>query len=1291
MEKQSSLRLLNRILWAVFVVALVVVASYVSLGRYLVRYVETYQAQLVQQLVEATGLPLTVARVHGRWSKLSPIITLDSVNLDQGAGDGDSVMSMRKLQVQLDPLASLLSRSPQLQSLQLDFAQFVLQEVEGGQWQLAGYPGQEQETNPDRFIDLLLTIRRISAVEVKFLLRYADGQESLMTAKSVQMERDGSFRRLRLKAGFNDSAQLLDIILEGVGDPRDGEEFAASGYIKLDDIDFADQIPAIKRLGLNLNYAHLDGQAWLTWRPGRMITAQGIIRTPSIDLAGITGKAIPALDDVQVAFHADSEGIDRWRLWLPSIRGRWGKNELVLDRSTAVLTPAKLSLAMPALDVEPLIHQLLAFDLLPATAVEPLSGLAPSGILRDIHLDIDRSAQSTERFSLVAMADRLNVEPWHGAPGAAGVSGYLEVGPLRGRIDLISQSFSLSFPGLFPAPLDFSEIATQLRWQVAEQRLLITSNAMKLQTDHGAAAARLALDIPLHKDIGTPLMNLEVGLIDADAGVRERYLPEVLGEPLLAWLKRSIVAGHVASGGFIYRGSLLKEDHDNRSTQLFFDVDNATLDYQESWPPLTALAALVVIDDARVDVVSQRGQLLNFDVGHARVNVEPGAGNHLQLTVDASATGPAESGLRLVRESPIRQAIGDTFDNWSMAGSVAVDVKLKLPLVKEGGHQDIQVGVQFDNADLAIPDYRLQLDSIHGPLHYDSSKGLSSDGIVGQLMGQRVLAKVRQQHGQPLVIDLTGKVEMSDLADWLDQPAMTFVSGHANVRAAIRVSTEHPSEFVVSSDLRGAEIDLPAPFGKPAEQARSFKLSLPMGQAQATLDMTVADQAAMQLFFERGQLESGLLAIGSSSIATDIHEQGVFRVSGAVDHFDLPVWQPVLQRFNQARQRQSDPSQRALTIKVKDFHIGRFDGFGQHFEQLVFDASQREGGWALAADCETFDVDIDYPLDESSPFQLHFRRLNVPAAAGTGVTNLNPGELPAVKVRIDQLSFDGKPYGALAFDLTPVVDGAIFDHIEADIKGLQLLAADPGRLIWQKNGAGQSTQIHFPLVFGDIGDLLEGWDYERIVESKKGHLNLDLTWPDSPDQWTLATLNGDVGANLQQGRFLKASAGSSGALKVVGILNFTNLVRRLQLDFKDLYRSGISYDEVKGHFRFDSGELAIIDQLSIKSPSSAFFITGKSDLIQQQLDMELVATMPVANNLPLIVAAMGNLPGAVATYVAGKIFKKQLDSFSSLVYALKGGWDNPELEFIKIFDDTLPAPKMDKSSASGPGHLMPKE
>ncbi len=77
----SPFHKLSRVLWAGAIVLVVVLAMYVSMGRYLMSNVGAYQGFILDQL--NTRLPFTVhaAEVRGEWRNFNPELVLTELEL----------------------------------------------------------------------------------------------------------------------------------------------------------------------------------------------------------------------------------------------------------------------------------------------------------------------------------------------------------------------------------------------------------------------------------------------------------------------------------------------------------------------------------------------------------------------------------------------------------------------------------------------------------------------------------------------------------------------------------------------------------------------------------------------------------------------------------------------------------------------------------------------------------------------------------------------------------------------------------------------------------------------------------------------------------------------------------------------------------------------------------------------------------------------------------------------------------------------------------------------------------
>ncbi|MDH3995183.1 MAG: hypothetical protein OEV47_19850, partial [Gammaproteobacteria bacterium] len=204
------------------------------------------------------------------------------------------------------------------------------------------------------------------------------------------------------------------------------------------------------------------------------------------------------------------------------------------------------------------------------------------------------------------------------------------------------------------------------------------------------------------------------------------------------------------------------------------------------------------------------------------------------------------------------------------------------------------------------------------------------------------------------------------------------------------------------------------------------------------------------------------------------------------------------------------------------------------------------------------------------------------------------------------------------------------------------------------------------LQFDDLGKTLGRFGYEEILETESGRFDLDLQWPGAPQAFSLLQGQGSVSVAIEQGRFLEAPSGASGTLKVVNILNLADIVQRLSLSH--MFESGIPFDSVEGEVFLHSGEIEVAG-MEVNGPSS-FQFSGVADVGRRSMNGELVATLPVANNLPWVAAFIASLPVAAGVYVVSKVLQKQVNRLSSAVYSVTGSWDDPQVKFEHIFDSS---------------------
>src|SRR5690242_21952911 len=80
--------------------------------------------------------------------------------------------------------------------------------------------------------------------------------------------------------------------------------------------------------------------------------------------------------------------------------------------------------------------------------------------------------------------------------------------------------------------------------------------------------------------------------------------------------------------------------------------------------------------------------------------------------------------------------------------------------------------------------------------------------------------------------------------------------------------------------------------------------------------------------------------------------------------------------------------------------------------------------------------------------------------------------------------------------------------------------------------------------------MLSAFGYDGLVDGGRTRDELDASWPGSPTALSLATMDGTLKVQVNDGRIPEAS--SPGVGRLLGLVSLADLPRRLTLDFGDV-------------------------------------------------------------------------------------------------------------------------------------------
>ena len=1246
---------------------LVLAAVYVSLGRQLTPLVAEYRAEVEAKAEAALGMPMHIGSLEGRWSGFAPVLRAHDVMV----GEGSSALRLDQVEVVPDIWASLTAREVRIAHLQLSGLQLSVKEDKDGHWALQGLPVQDdQPLDPQQVLTRMQQVKRVSLLDSQVTLQPFDQPSSTLTYVGLSLHTGMTRQRLDARLTLPEG-QPLALSLRSRIRASQWKDAEIQAYASLPQSDWAKWIPARLTGQWKLTQFKAGGELWLNWGNGAVQSAAVRLNSPQAKGSYAERKPVHIENLALTAYLQRSDTglnvlVDSLAMSLGETR--W-ESRMQLQQTLATEKALEVwKLQADRLDLTPITPLLNALAPLPEGFAKAVEHIKATGLLRNVLVDFRPQDSSDQKVSFAANLERVGFDAYFGAPAARNVSGSISGDLGHGELRMDSKDFSLHLDPIFAKPWQYIQANARLTWTLDKQGFTLIAPYIKVLGEEGKIAADFL--IRLHFDHSQEdYMDLRVGLVDGDGRFTPKYLPAVLSPALDEWLRTAIVKGAVDEGFFQYQGSL---NHDAvraaRNISLFFKVHDAELAFQPGWPHVSNVDGEVFVEESGVRILASKGQLLDTQVKDIYVNIPhapAGKDSHLLLT--GGFAGGLGDGLKILQEAPIGTA--STFAGWKGEGDLQGRLDLDIPLAK-GTEPKIVVDFQTDKARLQLAEPTLDLTQLKGEFRFDSAKGLSGQNISAQAFERPITAQIFAD-GKPGNISTRvvakGQVTVKRLTDWLKITQPLPVSGDIPYQLQLDLDGAD-SQLMVSSNLKGVAVDLPAPFGMPASQGRdsTFRMTLQGAERRYWFDygeLANFTFAAPPDKFNEGR---GELFLGDGDAVLP-GGKGL-RIRGVLSELDIDPWKKLLNQY-----AGNDPGGSAKQLlSSADFKIGKLTGLGTQFDQVSLQLDRKPAAWAVQLDSRQAKGSVSLPDAKGAPIAINLQYVKLPAVDPTvqadenapdPLASIDPKDIPALDIAIDQLFQGPDLIGAWSLKIRPTAKGLAFNSLDLGLKGMQLKGAGG----WEGAPGDSSSWYKGRLDGRNIADVLKGWGFAPTVTSEDFHLDVDGRWPGSPAWVGPKRFSGSLDAAFRKGQFVEVEGGAQ-ALRVFGLLNFNSIGRRLRLDFSDLLGKGLSYDRVKGLLAASNGVFVTREPITMTGPSSNLELNGTLDLVADRVDAKLLVTLPVTNNLPIAALIVGAPAVGGALFLIDKLIGDRVSRFASVQYKVEGPWKDPKITFDKPFE-----------------------
>lgn len=1200
----------HSLLWLLALV-LIPLALVVGIGRELAPLLASQKPAIERLISEKTGVTVRLASIQASWHGLTPSFTATGIELADSRAPKTTLLRIPSITTEPDWWASLRDLSPRLRT-DIDGLSLTLAPKPDGGIQVLELSGLGS-SQPERTRASLrwLVAQPHLALSNSALAWQAPNQrrQSIEDLTISQYSRNTDYRA-QIAFKLQGKPDIQRGIIQIDGDPIAWPMAPWQVYLAIQNLPDWQPWTSLLPAGWQLNLQAGHGQLWLS--------GQGIVPEQlTLSLQAVTLRArLPktnayVINDLHGVFMAQG-ALERGRLAFSDVQGRLDGMAIPMQRGHLSWQPDALNIAFAGLSLSDAYALAKREAIVPAALVTTLEQLQPTGFLPRVQVQAIRRDEQWALRSANAEFKALSWQPHLALPGVSNMAGWLQASDDQGLLYLDTRRASVNAPEVFREPIAADNLRGGLRWYRQADQWHIDSDVLALDNADARARVQLALQLP-HDDPGAGRLDLLAGLYDGQVSSAWRYVPwHAAGDKTLAWLRRALVGGQVPSGSFAYSGALRRSSADAGQLDMSLKMANATLDYVPGWPAIRELNGQVDINGRYLGIRADSARVMDARI--SRVAASIAELHQPVLTVDADLAMNLSDLDRLLAESPLQTKTAEVAALLAMRGDAQANLQLVIPFAT---HQpQVRVDATLAQADVGLADSLLQFSGVNGRVSFDERAGLTG-ALTGTLWNEsaRIELQGNQRAGkwQSQAIQVQAPVSAVSLSRWSGTDLTRYIDGRTPVEVNVGIPISKPGavDLRINSKLQGMAIKLPPPLAKPIADKAAFSYQGKLGPGKQLARASIDGLAQVGLNWRDKRLSRVLVRVGLPGLAWS--EQPGISVEAAVDTVQLLDWRELVMKVpakaSASALRQALPAFQRLTLQSKSLLIGE-QGLGP----VALSITQEKADWLINAD------------------------------------RLQPAVLPLW------------PATRLEARVKPQDSGWLVEPLRLT----QANADFNGKLSWRM-GPGASTQMSGQVDTRTSAALLTQLGVGGDLESRSGRLIGELSWPGDPSNFSITRASGKVTANLKMGRLVGIDRINPLA-RVFGLVNASNLMRRLRFDFSDVTRKGLSFDDLSLSGELNRGVFKPAN-IDLDGPSLSLRGRGSVNLVNHEVDQRLRVDIPVSSAVPVVAGFLAGPIVGGALVAADLLLDKQLAKLTSVRYHITGPWDA-----LRIDDEAIVNP-----------------
>ena len=313
----------------------------------------------------------------------------------------------------------------------------------------------------------------------------------------------------------------------------------------------------------------------------------------------------------------------------------------------------------------------------------------------------------------------------------------------------------------------------------------------------------------------------------------------------------------------------------------------------------------------------------------------------------------------------------------------------------------------------------------------------------------------------------------------------------------------------------------------------------------------------------------------------------------------------------------------------------------------------------LSMDISFESVRIDYSKEDYVKFRP--RLIFTDFSTRLNTDDLSPVDVDQFEVEIDVWN---SIINQSVLIKSIVIDGSDIDFSHQDDSGFLLNNVPIKQLFFFRKPGLKRPSLELKNITSraiDIENLQKKIGLANILQGDDVKINTNFYWGQIPRKTDITSGNGILNIKVKDGEINTQNRVPG---SVLSLFSFSELPKRLLLDFRDVFAEGFIFDRLEADVVFKDN-IAYTCNLSIYSTTADVIILGATNIRERTYNQIVVVQPAVSDLLPGSAAILGGPAAAASMFLLTKILRRPLKDAGLAYYSVNGSWDKPLIEEVR--------------------------